>query len=362
MATHLFMNDAFSNRLLQWFDLHGRHDLPWQQPRTPYRVWVSEIMLQQTQVTTVIGYFERFMARFPTVASLAQAAQDDVLHLWTGLGYYARARNLHRAAQQVVDQHDGELPITVDALMSLPGIGRSTAGAILAQSHGQPVAILDGNVKRVLTRYHGISGWPGKRDIEKQLWHWAEHHTPNARVADYTQAIMDLGATLCTRRKPRCGECPQADHCVALQQDAVDDYPTRKTPRTLPVRQATWWLLTDPQGQVLLEQRPQRGLWGGLWCPPQSDSDERTGLDDLLKQRQLDALGPTRKLSPFRHTFSHFHLEVQPVQIVVASNALAEPSPEQRWVNPQAPGTLGLAMPVKALLAGLHSGQHALQL
>ncbi|UCE89183.1 MAG: A/G-specific adenine glycosylase, partial [Pseudomonadota bacterium] len=211
-------NGQLSQQLLAWFDAHGRHDLPWQHPRTPYRVWVSEIMLQQTQVTTVIPYFERFMARFPNVTALADASLDEVLHQWTGLGYYARARNLHKAAGAMRDHHGGEFPVDFEQVLALPGIGRSTAGAILAQSHDQRHAILDGNVKRVLTRLHAIDGWPGQTTVEKQLWVLAERYTPAARCADYTQAIMDLGATVCRRSRPACEACPVSDDCVARRE------------------------------------------------------------------------------------------------------------------------------------------------
>lgn len=240
----------FAARLLRWYDRHGRKDLPWQRARTPYTVWVSEVMLQQTQVATVIPYFERFMARFPDVRTLADAPLDAVLAHWSGLGYYSRARNLHRAAQQIRDRHGGVFPEDMDAIAALPGIGRSTAGAILAQALGQRHAILDGNVKRVLTRHRAIAGWPGQSAVERRLWEIAEAETPHARVADYTQAIMDLGAMVCTRARPRCGACPVADDCAARAAGTVSRYPAPKPRKTLPVRQTRMLLVTNGEGEV----------------------------------------------------------------------------------------------------------------
>ncbi|MEJ2095511.1 MAG: A/G-specific adenine glycosylase, partial [Gammaproteobacteria bacterium] len=229
-------NDKLARKLLAWFENHGRHDLPWQENPTPYRVWVSEIMLQQTQVKTVIPYYQRFMTRFPDVACLARAGQDEVLHVWTGLGYYARARNLHRAAKEITQSHHGHFPETLVGLMALPGIGRSTAGAILSLAMGQRAVILDGNVKRVLARYHAVSGWPGKVAVQNQLWALADDHTPAKRVTEYTQAIMDLGATICIRRDPRCESCPLKDSCLACAQGKPNDYPSSRAAKSKPVR------------------------------------------------------------------------------------------------------------------------------
>ena len=249
--------DSVARRLLRWFDRHGRKDLPWQHPRTPYRVWLSEVMLQQTQVASVIPYFLRFVEKFPSLPALAAAAQDDVLALWSGLGYYSRARNLHRAARVcVVDHHGGDLPVNFDALIALPGIGRSTAGAILAQAHCQRLAILDGNVKRVLTRMHGLRGWPGSAAVETQLWKFAELHMPRERIADYTQAIMDMGATLCTRSRPQCSACPLAADCVAHRDGLTAQLPERKARRALPTRSTVMLLLRDRTGRLLLQRRP----------------------------------------------------------------------------------------------------------
>ncbi|TXS92672.1 A/G-specific adenine glycosylase [Parahaliea aestuarii] len=345
-------NPDFAPRLLDWFDRHGRHDLPWQGNTSAYRVWVSEIMLQQTQVKTVIPYFERFMATFPTVQALAAAPIDDVLHLWTGLGYYARARNLHRAAQQVCDQHGGDFPASVEALESLPGIGRSTAGAIVSIAFGQRAVILDGNVKRVLARHREIGGWPGQTAVHRALWQVAETFTPDARSADYTQAIMDLGATLCTRSKPRCDDCPVAADCAAAASGRQAEFPGRKPKKALPVKQTTMLIAVAASGEVYLRQRPANGIWGGLWCFPElSDSA-------ACKRHCIDLWGlePTALSvsDPFRHTFSHYHLDITPVVAQLpATPAAVMASEGQLWYNRAQPARVGLAAPVARLLASL---------
>ncbi|MFW6345660.1 MAG: A/G-specific adenine glycosylase [Halomonas sp.] len=340
--------EVFQRRLLEWFDVHGRHDLPWQRQRTPYRVWVSEIMLQQTQVATVIPYFERFMARFPDVEALAAAQQDEVLHLWTGLGYYARARNLHKAAGVIVAAHGSEFPMDPEVLAALPGIGRSTAGAIIAQSSGRRAVILDGNVKRSLARLHAVEGWPGRPAVERRLWALAEHYTPDARLVDYTQAMMDLGATLCRRGTPACGRCPFADVCVAHARGEQRRFPESKPSRALPTRTTRMLLLRDARGRVLLEQRPASGLWGGLWSLPQFD-------DEAALQAWLDTHAPGSRLeaprTPFTHVFSHFRLEITPQPARI--NALDSVGEGRRWYDPQDPDSIGLAAPVKALLESL---------
>ena len=239
MTIKLLSPKKFQTQILSWFDQHGRKTLPWQLNKTPYRVWVSEIMLQQTQVSTVIPYFQRFMERFPDVASLAAATEDEVLHLWTGLGYYSRARNLHRTAKIVMEMHQGVFPDELEALEKLAGIGRSTAGAIRPLAFEKKAAILDGNVKRVLTRLHGITEWPGENKVAAQLWSLAEKYSPEQRIADYTQAMMDIGATLCVRGTPRCGDCPFQKFCVAYQQGIAKDLPKKKPSAKIPVRQAT---------------------------------------------------------------------------------------------------------------------------
>ncbi|MDH5446748.1 MAG: A/G-specific adenine glycosylase [Gammaproteobacteria bacterium] len=343
---------GFDKKLLAWFDQHGRHDLPWQTERSPYRVWVSEIMLQQTQVTTVIPYFERFMARFPDITTLATAKLDEVLHLWTGLGYYARARNLHKAAGMVHDHHKGMLPVEFDEVIALPGIGRSTAGAILAQSLGQRHPILDGNVKRVLTRLHAIEGWPVKKDIENTLWQLAEDYTPTSRLADYTQAIMDLGATLCRRGKPDCPACPFNQHCQARQQDSVHLFPTPKARKVLPVKQTRMLLLQDQQGQFLLQQRPPAGIWGGLWsfpeCSLETDIEQwcaiELGLNIDVDQHQ----------EILRHTFSHYHLDIHPIRATLKNHTdRVMEDVASVWYNTRQPEALGLPGPVRQMLENL---------
>ncbi len=345
---------TFSTRLLRWFDHSGRKDLPWQTRPTAYRVWVSEIMLQQTQVSTVTPYYLRFMRRFPDVHSLAQAALDEVLHLWSGLGYYARARNLYRAARLVRDQHQGELPRDIESLQQLPGIGRSTAAAILALSHGERHAILDGNVKRVLARYHAIDGWPGSKSVEKQLWTCAESHTPSRRVRDYTQAIMDLGATVCTRAQPACGRCPLRENCAAHLHGCETRYPAPKPRKSLPVRNATFLLLQNNRGEVLLEQRPPSGIWGGLWSLPECAQTSAAKIKQWCREHlgyEIDAL---KFWPPLRHTFSHFHLDMAPVQGRVSKIHAAVMEPGHRvWYNITSPDARGLAAPVKGLLLQL---------
>ncbi len=304
------VSNGIAEPLLAWYDQYGRKDLPWQQQRSAYRVWVSEIMLQQTQVKTAIPYFQAFMQRFPTLLSLADAAQDEVLHHWSGLGYYARARNLHKAAQQVRDLHGGEFPQQIDDVLALPGVGRSTAGAILAQAHGQRHAILDGNVKRVLARFHALHGWTGQTSVQQQLWHYAEAYTPHQRVADYTQAIMDLGATLCTRGRPRCEACPLQSDCVALATDQVSLLPTPKPKKTLPVKTVRMLLLHNAEREVLLEKRPPTGIWGGLWSLPEMPLHET--VEDWCQQHYQLSLKCFEEQPVLRHTFSHFHLDITP--------------------------------------------------
>lgn len=342
----------FSRRLLAWHDRHGRHDLPWQQDISPYRVWVSEIMLQQTQVTTVIPYYQRFIQQFPDVLTLANANADQVLHRWTGLGYYARARNLQRTAQLIRDEHAGVFPDTLEQVMALPGIGRSTAAAILAISGNQHHAILDGNVKRVLSRFYAIAGWPGQREVEKQLWQHAEQLTPATRSAQYTQAIMDLGATLCTRSKPRCSDCPVAGDCQARQTGTVSDYPGRKPRKVLPERASIMLLLSNENNEILLQQRPPAGLWGGLWCLPEADCALRK--DSLKKwcREQLQFTTHEINIWPgLRHSFSHFHLDITPVHIrgEFTGSSIMD-SADTVWYNTGHPDARGLAAPVKKLL------------
>ncbi len=341
------MTTFLAIRLLPWYDRHGRKDLPWQHPRDSYRVWLSEVMLQQTQVATVIGYFERFVKTLPTLRDLAAADEDTVLALWSGLGYYRRARFLHRAARICVEQHGGELPRDFAALNALPGIGRSTAGAILAQAHGLRFAILDGNVKRVLTRYHGIHGHPGESAVEKQLWQHAETHTPASRVADYTQAIMDLGATVCTRSRPRCGDCPLADDCVAHRNDLTAQLPSRKPSKTIPTRATIMLILRDHDGRVLLERRGPQGVWPGLWSLPEAAAPDAA----WRIAQQYAQIDDAQALAPFTHVFSHYRLNIEPLLFdgATAPRRIAD-NPRLRWCTPTQLATLGLPAPVRTLL------------
>ena len=351
------MTRTFAERLLEWFDQHGRHDLPWQHPITPYRVWVSEIMLQQTQVDTVVGYFQRFIARFGELQQLADAPVDEVLHLWTGLGYYARARNLHRAAQQIRDQYAGEFPSDVAALTRLPGIGESTAAAITSIAFNQPTAILDGNVKRVLARHAAVPDWPGKPAVQKQLWQIARARMPASRCRDYTQAIMDLGATLCTRARARCADCPVQADCQAFNADAVALYPGRKPAKIKPSKPAFMLLAQSPLG-VLLEQRPPTGIWGGLWCLPQFDTLEAL---ESYTQRTLKADFQPEHWAGWRHSFSHYHLDITPVHLVLSEAPARLGEPGHLWYNPREPQAVGLAAPVKTLLGHLHANTQPIQ-
>ncbi|MBA0327475.1 A/G-specific adenine glycosylase [Stenotrophomonas maltophilia] len=343
--------DDFIARLLHWFDDHGRHDLPWQHPRSPYRVWLSEIMLQQTQVTTVIPYFLRFLQHFPTLPDLAAASNDAVMAQWAGLGYYARARNLHAAAKRCVELHGGDLPRDFDALHALPGIGRSTAGAILSQAWNDPFAILDGNVKRVLSRYHGIDGFPGLPVIEKQLWAIAEAHVakvPAGRMADYTQAQMDLGASVCSRAKPACVICPLQDTCVARREGRTAELPTPKPSKTLPEREAVALLLRDAQQRVLLQKRPDTGIWAQLWTLPQAEAG--SDLQDWFDAHVDGSLEDAEELPVLQHTFSHYRLHLQILSRKVRGLRVEEPT--LRWVANDELPALGLPAPIRKLLDG----------
>ena len=348
----------FSAAVLGWYDRCGRKDLPWQVQPTPYRVWVSEIMLQQTQVATVIPYYERFMARFPDIQSLAQAEQDQVLHHWSGLGYYARARHLHAAAQQVVEVFNGKFPNSFDDVLALPGIGRSTAGAILSLAGDQYYPILDGNVKRVLTRYHAVDGWPGQASVLKQLWALAEQYTPAQRTANYTQAIMDLGATVCTRTRPRCDDCPVSAGCIAYAGGRQTDYPSPRPKKTLPVRSVCMLMLCNAEGGVLLERRPPAGIWGGLWSFPELsevDAVARHCRDVLGIQVTDVAAWPV-----VRHTFSHFHLDIVPLFASAgADQAMVMEAPHRLWYNTRGTDERGLAAPVEKLLQRLAAQQES---
>ncbi|WP_290637877.1 A/G-specific adenine glycosylase [Aquisalimonas sp.] len=346
--------ERFQAQLLAWYDHNGRHALPWKQPATPYRVWVSEIMLQQTQVSVVTPYFERFMERFPDVAALAAAPLDDVLAHWAGLGYYARARNLHGAAQRIVDDYGGAMPERIEEWEALPGVGRSTAGAILSLSMGQRHAILDGNVKRVLARYGAVPGWPGRTAVARELWAVAETLTPEARCADYNQAMMDLGATVCTRRNPACLLCPVSQGCRARAQGEEEAYPEPKPSKRLPVRQTRMLLIESDQG-VLLLRRPPAGIWGGLWSFPECPVD----VDPVVHcSAELGiTVDAPEAWSAFRHTFSHYHLDIEPVHARLAGSAgRVMTGAEAVWYNEHSPLGRGVAAPVHRLLQHFHQG------
>jgi A/G-specific adenine glycosylase len=344
----------FSDTLLDWFDENGRHDLPWQHPRAPYRVWLSEIMLQQTQVATVIPYFEKFLHHFPNLDSLAKAQLDDVVALWAGLGYYTRARNLHLTAKICADIHGGELPITLDELIALPGIGRSTAAAILSQAHDLPFAILDGNVKRTLSRYFGISGWPGSPAVEKQLWALSEKLLPEKRNADYTQAIMDFGATLCTRSKPRCDKCPFNGSCIAFIENRVTQLPQKKLSKKIPTRHTNMLVLINNQNQVLLSRRPAKGVWSGMWSLPEAANLNE--VQPLLQQLVKNTDSSNIALPEFQHTFSHYHLMIKPYlwRELQAKHRIAEDD-SKRWHSLSKLDSVGLPAPVKKLLESLNT-------
>jgi A/G-specific adenine glycosylase len=337
-------------RLLAWHAKSGRHDLPWQRERSAYRVWVSEIMLQQTQVATVIPYFERFMHRFPDVRALADAPPDEVLHLWTGLGYYARARNLQRAAQLIRDQHGGEFPRVLEAVMALPGIGRSTAGAILALSSGARHPILDGNVKRVLARHNCVDGAPDEAATLAKFWRLAEVNTPAAKVDTYTQAIMDLGATLCTRTRPRCDECPIRADCLARIAGRQAELPAAKRKRAPRRRKTAVMLVARHKSAVLLVQRPPRGIWGGLWCLPEFND---RGAAEIFAATQLaSAHVASSPLADIEHSFTHFDLVITPLlarcrgETRIADGAAL-------WYDLTSPARVGLPAPIKTLLGKL---------
>jgi A/G-specific adenine glycosylase len=338
----------FADRVLDWFGRHGRKDLPWQRKPTPYRVWVSEIMLQQTQVTTVIPYYERFMHAFPDVGALADAHSDDVLHHWSGLGYYARARNLHKAAKIVRDEFGGSFPVDFDAVLALPGIGRSTAGAILALSSGQRHAILDGNVKRVLSRYYAVDGWPGATAVAKTLWAHAEKNTPEAEIAAYTQAMMDLGATVCTRTKPACECCPLAHDCQARAAGRQGEFPGRRPKRDKP-RRTTHMILVRHGNEVYLERRPPSGIWGGLYSFPELGSAGEAS--DWCREKFAAAPETQETWQVLSHSFTHFDLDIVPVAVRVhALPRRASDDGDGLWYSPGQQRQIGLAAPVSALL------------
>jgi len=343
----------FHERLLAWWEHNGRKDLPWQHPRTPYRVWISEIMLQQTQVTTVIPYFNRWMQTFPTISSLAAAPLDDVLSLWSGLGYYARARNLHQAAVHCMEEFEGKLPASAGALSTLPGIGQSTANAIFSQSTDQAAAVLDGNVRRTLARHAAIEGWTGKSAVQNRLWKEAEDRLPAQRGADYTQAIMDLGALVCTRTNPSCNQCPISDDCQALLLNQVKLFPSPKPPTRVSDRTICMLVLKDAENRVLLEKRPPSGIWGGLWSLPEGDSIESIEIRLGLTTSSLKALPQVE------HRLTHLRMLIQPTIATVSGATSVKCSAEQNWFAPAEQSKLGLPKPVSDLLNKVNSGEYA---
>lgn len=349
----------FQQRILSWFDQHGRKHLPWQFDKTPYRVWISEIMLQQTQVSTVIPYYLRFMHQFPHIEDLANAHEDEVLHLWAGLGYYSRARNLHRAAKMVMEEYQGQFPDTEETLQTLPGIGQSTAGAILAIAFNQAAPILDGNVKRVLARFHGITDPINEKATENILWEFAKSYTPLKRVADYTQAMMDLGATLCTRGKPQCATCPLVSDCMAHQLGIAELLPKKKATKEIPTKEATF-LIIKQKDCVLLQKRPPMGIWGGLFSVPEiAGQPKKKKVQDFCRSTYQFDITHYEPMASFRHTFSHYHLDIFPVLIEVKKTSpktrslkVMEALP-QIWYNPKQPEAVGLPKPIQSILKGL---------
>ena len=334
----------FANKLLRWFDAHGRHDLPWQQNITPYRVWVSEIMLQQTQVATVIPYYLRFMQTFPTLDSLANGSEDDVMHHWSGLGYYSRARNLHKTAKIIQKEYQSNFPSTQEDIEALPGIGKSTAGAILSIAHNRRAPILDGNVKRVLARFHTIDGWYGHRETLNKLWHYAEQYTPTKRVADYTQAIMDLGATICTRSQPKCDKCPLNTDCFALKSKNPTQWPHKKPKKANPSKITYLLVLINQSGAILLEKRPPQGIWGSLWSLPEFSTKDQI-------EQKIAELNPKNTLEypEISHKFSHFTLIMQPIICTATLACQVMEDDRQVWYN-SAQHSLGLPAPIKTLI------------
>jgi A/G-specific adenine glycosylase len=341
---------AFATRVVRWQKKHGRHDLPWQRARNPYRIWLAEVMLQQTQVATAAPYYRRFLRTFPNLRSLAEASIDEVLAQWSGLGYYARARNLHRAAREIIVQHGGRFPRTFEAVLSLPGIGRSTAAAICAFAFGAQRAILEGNVKRLLARYFGITGWPGASPIEEQLWRRAESLLPSRNIEAYTQGMMDLGATICTRARPRCTDCPLRAECVARRDGRIAELPTPRPRAPLPHKRSQMLVLLYGDA-VLLEKRAANGIWGGLWSLPEARSDE--DLIALCHRRYGLEIATPLPLTPITHGFSHFRLDIVPSRCAVNRLLFTVADPNTLWLHIEAALVAGIPAPVRRILSTL---------
>lgn len=353
--TFTFEKEIIQQRIVQWYQQQGRKNLPWQHNPSPYRVWLSEVMLQQTQVDTVIPYFHRFINKFPTVIDLASAPLDAVLYLWSGLGYYARARNLHRAAQIIVEQYQGEFPNTLENLQALPGIGRSTAGAILSFAFQQAVAILDGNVKRVFARLHAIKDDLKKTAALKQLWQLVEYYLPSQQAAQYNQALMDLGALICTPRKPECQICPLLNNCIAYKKNLVESIPLAKAKRKLPVYKTHLIIFINDKKQIMLERRPPLGIWGGLWCFPQCDPNEH--IEKWCQQQYGFNAIEIQRQQQFQHSFTHFHYLITPICVnVTNSQIMIRDDNKIAWVDLKQPLNKGVAKPVEKILSNLDHG------
>jgi A/G-specific adenine glycosylase len=346
----------FARTIIRWQRSHGRNDLPWQGTRDPYAIWLSEIMLQQTQVATVVPYYRRFRARFPDVATLAAADEDEVLRLWSGLGYYSRARNLHRAAQAVVAQHGGAFPRELAEIEALPGIGRSTAAAIAGFAFGARAAILDGNVKRVLVRHFAVDGYPGERMVEHRLWQLAESLLPAADIEPYIQGLMDLGATVCTARSPQCGRCPVQGTCAALAQNRVGALPAPRPRRAVPHRR-TVMLVLRRGDDVLLQKRTAVGVWGGLWCFPEIGADDDPAR--IAARTYGCELASVERLGVLRHGFTHFTLDIEPVVVRVKRLAPRAAQPGVLWLPLDEAAGAAVPVPVRKLLRALDGGSAA---
>jgi A/G-specific adenine glycosylase len=342
----------FADRLITWQKVHGRHDLPWQNTTEPYAIWVSEIMLQQTQVTAVVGYYSKFMQRFPTIVTLANATQEEVLQYWSGLGYYSRARNLHNAAVTIMNVHGGQFPQDFDTIQTLSGIGRSTAAAIASFAFNQVQTILDGNVKRVLARHFLVEGWPSAPKIEKELWVLAETLLPEQQMVAYTQGLMDLGATLCTRTKPKCSDCPVNQTCAAYMQQRMHELPTPKPRKAIPEKHTTMLILLNGD-EVMLEKRPPTGIWGGLWSFPEAETNDN--IEAIAHSRfgiSAQAGKPLRILS---HAFTHFklHIQPQPLQVLKLRAKICEPG--QVWLSIGDAIGAAIPTPVRKILQSLQN-------
>jgi A/G-specific adenine glycosylase len=342
----------FASRLIAWQRVHGRHDLPWQNTTDPYAIWVSEIMLQQTQVAAVIGYYSKFMQRFPNIASLANATQEEVLQHWSGLGYYSRARNLHNAAVTIMNNHGGQFPNDFDTIQTLIGIGRSTAAAIASFAFNQAQTILDGNVKRVLARHFLVEGWPSAPKVERELWKLAENLLPEQGIVAYTQGLMDLGAKLCSRSKPKCGSCPLNSSCKALQQQRVHELPTPKPHKQIPEKHTTMLILQHGD-EILLEKRPVTGIWGGLWSFPEIGNNEEFETIALMK---FGVVAEASSVLPnLTHTFTHFKLQIRPQTLKVVNRNIQITQPSHLWIRIDDAVDAAIPTPIRKILLSMQS-------